>query len=195
MQGLVGILLDISERKQAEAQLEQLRDQLKNIIDSMPSSMIGVDAEGEITLWNRRAHAQLGIDEEDALGLNISELFPQLHISADRIKHAIESGKTEYESRVEHHINDEKRYVDITLFPLTDEALKGAVIRVDDTTDKVQFEEMMAQTEKMLSVGGLAAGMAHEINNPLAGILQNIQVLDHRWNRDTPHRRKVFWKS
>jgi signal transduction histidine kinase len=51
----------------------------------------------------------------------------------------------------------------------------GAVIRVDDVTERVRIEEMMVQSEKMLSVGGLAAGMAHEINNPLGVILQASQ--------------------
>jgi len=49
-----------------------------------------------------------------------------------------------------------------------------------DITERVRIEEMMIQAEKMLSVGGLAAGMAHEINNPLAGIMQNIQVVRNR---------------
>ena len=58
--------------------------------------------------------------------------------------------------------------------------MEGAVIRLDDVTEQVRLEEMMIQSEKMLSVGGLAAGMAHEINNPLAGILQNTAVLENR---------------
>lgn len=47
-----------------------------------------------------------------------------------------------------------------------------AVIRVDDVTERVRIGEMMAQSEKMLSVAGLAACMAHEINNPLGGMMQ-----------------------
>lgn len=52
--------------------------------------------------------------------------------------------------------------------------------------EKKRLEEMMVQSEKMVSIGGLAAGMAHEINNPLAGILQNIQVIQNRLKENLP---------
>ncbi|MBF0201668.1 MAG: hypothetical protein HQK66_10215, partial [Desulfamplus sp.] len=59
-------------------------------------------------------------------------------------------------------------------------------------TEKVKLEEVMIQAEKMLSVGGLAAGTAHEINNPLAGILQNIQVIENRMTmKDMPANMKA----
>ena len=58
--------------------------------------------------------------------------------------------------------------------------LKERSFRIDDVTHKVRMEEMMIQSEKMLSVGGLAAGMAHEINNPLAGMLQTADVMAKR---------------
>ena len=54
------------------------------------------------------------------------------------------------------------------------------VIRLDDVTEQVRLEEMMIQSEKMLSVGGLAAGAAHEINNPLAGMMQTASVMRNR---------------
>ena len=65
------------------------------------------------------------------------------------------------------------------------------MIRVDDVTERVRLEEMMIQSEKMLSVGGLAAGMAHEINNPLAGIMQNAAVLENRLFGDLPANEKA----
>ncbi|WDP83985.1 MAG: PAS domain S-box protein [Desulfobacter sp.] len=68
----------------------------------------------------------------------------------------------------------------------TNGELKGARVVVHDLTRRKKIEEMMVQSEKMMSVGGLAAGMAHEINNPLAGILQNAQVIENRLIRDLP---------
>jgi len=67
----------------------------------------------------------------------------------------------------------------------------GTVAVMEDVTERVRIQEMMVQTEKMLSVGGLAAGMAHEINNPLASILQALQVVIRRLDPDMPANVKV----
>ena len=77
------------------------------------------------------------------------------------------------------------------VYPLIANSAKGAVIRVDDVTARVRIESMMVQTEKMLSVGGLAAGMAHEINNPLGAILQGSQNILRRIGPDLPQNRSV----
>jgi len=63
---------------------------------------------------------------------------------------------------------------------------RGVVIRIDDITQRLSLEEMMVQSEKMLSVGGLAAGMAHEINNPLGAILHNVQNIRRRLSPELP---------
>ncbi|MBI4806446.1 MAG: PAS domain S-box protein [Desulfovibrio sp.] len=72
--------------------------------------------------------------------------------------------------------------------PLRSEGGTGskAVAVIEDITERTRIQEMMVQTEKMLSVGGLAAGMAHEINNPLASILQAVQVLNRRMDPALP---------
>jgi len=83
------------------------------------------------------------------------------------------------------------RYEDITVYPLAGLGMTGAVIRIDDVTEKVKLEEMMIQSEKMLSVGGLAAGMAHEINNPLGVILQASQNVLRRVSPDLPANARI----
>ncbi len=60
-----------------------------------------------------------------------------------------------------------------------------------DVTERVKMEKMLVQSEKMLSVGGLAAGMAHELNNPLGGMIQNAQVIYNRFTKDLPANRKA----
>ncbi len=84
------------------------------------------------------------------------------------------------ERNVYSHNGGEERYEDITIYPLSDVGVEGVVVRVDDVTQRVRLEEMIVQSEKMMSVGSLAAGMAHEINNPLGAIIQGAQNLDRR---------------
>jgi PAS domain S-box-containing protein len=175
-----GLLLDITERKQAENELRKLRNYLANIIDSMPSVLVGVDGEGLVTQWNRHAQITTGMDAGSALGKPLESVYPLLSRKMARVKETILTGKVHKEQKVPRHDQRELRYEDVIIYPLITNGVEGAVIRVDDVTERVRLEEMMVQSEKMLSVGGLAAGMAHEINNPLAGLLQSAMVLENR---------------
>jgi signal transduction histidine kinase len=69
--------------------------------------------------------------------------------------------------------------------------MEGAVILLEDVTEQVRIEERMIQSEKMMTVGGLAAGMAHEINNPLGVILQGIQNIERRLRLNLPKNQDV----
>ncbi|WP_169738224.1 sensor histidine kinase [Maridesulfovibrio frigidus] len=81
-------------------------------------------------------------------------------------------------------------YIDVLFYVQVvignEKLLKKVLITCVDITEKKKLEEAIVQTEKMISVGGLAAGMAHEVNNPLAGILQGAQNLHRRFSPDLP---------
>ena len=177
---LIGFGNDITDRKRNENQLRQLRNYLKNVIDSMPSVLVGVDADGKVTQWNLEAERMAGLPTDQAQGRLLVDVFPQLATEMEKVREAIRDGQSKRDEKVTHLDDGETRFSDVTIYPLVSNGVEGAVIRVDDVTDRVRIEELMIQSEKMLSVGGLAAGMAHEINNPLAGILQNIQVVQDR---------------
>ncbi len=170
----------ITERKEAVRELQRLRNYLANIIDSMPSVLIGVDPDGRVTQWNSQAQRSTGIAPTDAIGQPLATTYPRLATEMGRIREAMRNRRTISEAKQRSHAHGETRYEDITVFPLVANGIEGAVIRVDDVTEQVRLEEMMVQSEKMLSVGGLAAGMAHEINNPLAGMMQTASVVANR---------------
>jgi len=181
-----GLKQEIKERKKAQKEISTLKNDLSSIINSMPSFLVSVSPEGKILQWNREAEKRTGTSAEEALGKGLSELIPEL---AEEEK-LILSRKSSENYRIRNH-----RYLDsqgnevfeeITLYPLQEKNREGAVIRIDNVTQRVRIEEMMIQSEKMLSLGGLAAGMAHEINNPLAGMMQTSEVMKRRLSEDLP---------
>lgn len=189
---LIGSTRDVTGRIRAQTELSHIQTYLQSVIDSMPSIIIGVNPDFEVTLYNRAASVISGVAGEAAQGRPLFEVMPLLVPLQDRIRQVIESGAPLEGERFTHTDNDGEQIIyDLMVYPHKLENLEGAVIRVDDITTRIQFEEMMVQTEKMMSIGGLAAGMAHEINNPLGGILQACQNIGRRTSVDLPKNREV----
>ncbi|MCP4688108.1 MAG: PAS domain S-box protein, partial [Desulfobacterales bacterium] len=175
---------DISKRKRAEEEMSRLRGLLANIVDSMPSVLVGVDHEGAVTQWNREAEKAAGISADQARGRPLAEVFPRLAGEMKLVRESIQDHEIREITKAPQEVDGETKFFNVTVYPLIGAGEEGAVIRVDDVTERVRIEEMMFHSEKMLTVGGLASGMAHEINNPLAVILQNVQVMRNRMKPD-----------
>ncbi len=186
--------IEIAEHSKVQKELLKLRNHQKNILDSMPSLLVGVDGHGHINQWNAGAVKATGYSFEEVSGRSLVEVFPALAAEMDRARKVIRTGRTDERLRIPRKINGETHYENVTVYPLISDGLEGAVIRLDDVTERVRIEEMMIQTEKMMSVGGLAAGMAHEINNPLGGILQGAQNIERRLSPDLKKNAKIAEK-
>jgi len=154
-------------------ELNREKDFINDIINSMPSSIIGIDREGIINRWNRNAENTYGFSSSEAEGRPLSDILPYL---SEEIKNIKESQI----ERIQKVVDGTQIYESLTLFPLTGTDSEGAVLRIDNVTEQVRLQETMVQSEKILSIGGLAAGMAHELNNPLAGIMQTAGVMSKR---------------
>ncbi len=184
--GLHGILTDVSALQSAEQDAILTRLYLQNVVDLMPTILIGTDSNGAVNLWNKHTTKVTKIAPQAALGQLLSTILPALAPEQEQVRTALKESKTLSSSRVLRNISDEERYWDIRIYPLSPQDSDRAIIYIDDVTDQIQMERMMIQSEKMMSIGGLAAGMAHEINNPLGAILQSTQVISRRLCSDAP---------
>ncbi len=179
------LLLYISERDQKEVALSRARDYIDGIINAMPSVLVGVDAEGRVTQWNRGAEALTGISGKEAVGRSVIQLFKGLGGDMIRVLEAVPTPTPLRKNKIPVP-GEEPLFYDITLYPLSVDGENGGVIRMDDVTERVRMEEMLIQSEKMHSVGLLAAGVAHEINNPTTGVINLSQILMNDTDRGSP---------
>jgi PAS domain S-box-containing protein len=185
--GAVITFEDISIRKKAEDETIKAQLYLQSIINAMPSVLIGIDIAGRVTQWNNEATKVTGFEPEEAYGKPLEEVCPMLIDKMPKISQAVGYQNIQkYESVYCLPQDGIGRYTDIIIYPLALESYIGAVVRIDDVTERVLMEDRLVQSEKMTSVVGLVEGMAHEINNPLGGIVQGIQNVVRRLSPELP---------
>lgn len=172
----------IKTLKIRDEELQTARAYLNSVIDSMPSILIGINKDGAITSMNNMAEESARVDRKNAIGKPLAKIFQQYEKYVAEIIKTIEDRKSISKLKIDDTISERTRLVDLTAYPLISDGLEGAVIRIDDVTSRVRMEKIMIQTEKMMSIGGMAAGMAHEINNPLGIIAQGAQNILQKVN-------------
>jgi len=182
---------EIAHHQATEILLRETQDYLHSMINSMPSVLIGITYEGKITHWNTAAELVTGYSSKQALDRFIDEIYPELPMTLEAIQKTIDHDTPAIRENIKTGQGSEAQYSDLSVYPLIAAQSIGAVIRIDDTTERVRLETMMIQNEKMMSLGELAAGMAHEINNPLSTILHGVQNIKRRTSPEVVANQKV----
>src|SRR6267143_952145 len=165
-------------------ELETQRNFAARIIDSMPVGLYVIDRAYRIRAWNRKREAGTqGVSREDALGRDVFEVLDRqprelLKREFDRVFQTGEIQTVEMDSQA----TGEARHYRITKIPMrTDgEDISHVITIGEDVTAWRQAQQRLAQSEKLAAVGQLAAGVMHEINNPLATILACSEALSLR---------------
>ncbi len=171
--------LQASNRQLALSE-QQIRDSqalLESTIDSMPSIIIGVNAQLQVTQWNRRAEQQTGRNREQVHLRPLAEVYPKMSAYIDELTHDLDRNTTNTISTSAQDRGGRTQHLEITIYPHMSHGLRGAVLRIDDTTDRIELEQQLRQSHKMDAIGHLAGGMAHDFNNMLGGILGAAEVL------------------
>ncbi len=192
----MGFVTDITERKRAEEGLTRQAEELmrlsdetlvretfiRNVVESIRDGIVVLDREGRITDWNRAMEERYGVPAGEVRGLPIWVVFPTLKAEGfEKVLPRILQENTEVALEGFEYETRDRRLVTVNIkgSPLRTPVgeVIGAVLTLEDVTERVQLERIAHQSEKMTALGTLAAGIAHEINNPIGIIASRVELM------------------
>jgi len=163
-----------------QRQLDHARLQLASIVESSDDAIVSKDLNGIILSWNRAAERLFGYTEQEIVGRSVLTLIPEdLHSEEPVILSKLKAGE-----RIEHfettrlRKNGQRFEASLTISPIRDASgnVVGASKILRDISSRKQLERSLVQAEKIAATGRMAATIAHEINNPLEGLLNLIYL-------------------
>jgi PAS domain S-box-containing protein len=179
-QTLVGFVLDITERQQAE---QKIREQAA-LLDITTDAILVRDLGSQIRFWNKAAEHVYGWEVQEAIGKNANELLYRQEALAqlqDIYNSLAECGSWQGEL---HQVTKQGKDITVASRWTLVRDLEGqpqSILTVNtDITDKKQLEAQFLRAQRMESIGTLASGIAHDLNNALAPILISVQLLEQK---------------
>lgn len=199
VEGVLVHAVEVTARVEARMLIEQHHEQLKTahmasqrlaaIVESSDDAIVSKDLNGIVNSWNQRAEQMFGYTAEEMIGRSILTLIPpELHAEEERILATLRAG-----GRIEHFETErvtksgQRIEVSLSISPVRDQTgrIIGASKIARDITQRKRAERALVTTEKLASVGRLAATVAHEINNPLESITNLVYLARESARQDS----------
>jgi two-component system NtrC family sensor kinase len=179
--GYVAVALDNAQLynslEQKALEIARLKDFSENIVESLNVGVLAVDLGGIVESWNTRMEQLFNVTRHEAVGHQLRALLPEELANEIAARRDEEQITGIYKQRLHHQ--GKILTLNVSITPLVSKSGDriGRLLLFDDVTQRERMEEQMSQTEKLTSLGLLAAGVAHEVNTPLAVISNYIQML------------------
>jgi PAS domain S-box-containing protein len=173
-------------------ELQQLTEYNVNILESIDSGILVLDLNGHVARWNRSLELLTGRRREEVLGRALDDVFPAAFL--DALRGSLVLGRPG-EDEISHiyklrlpTADGRNLMVNVSMAPFQVGSGErcGTILILDDVTARIRLEEQLQHSEKMASIGLLAAGVAHEVNTPLTGISSYTQMLREQVGASDP---------
>jgi len=171
--GILGVLRDVTERRRAEADLRANKELIDRILASTPNAVLVLDKDLRIVLANRTSREAFEIRVAELEGKQISDFIPATDLS-EAISRAFASGKPQRNLEFRHKAASGERILFGSIIPMQEEE---ALLVFGDVTEERDSQERLYLTDRLASVGEMASGIAHELNNPLTSVVGLSQLL------------------
>jgi len=196
--GFRGIIRDLTERKQAEKEIERRQRYLESVLHNAPDAIVALDASHRIREWNPGAEQIFGYTRGEVVGKDLDDLIAPINVQdeARSITQKVLSGETVLPRETVRYRKDGTEVnVIISASPIIiDEELQGIVAMYTGITERKRAEEerksleaQLQYAQRMEAIGTLAAGIAHNFNNLLMGIQGNTSLMLLKTDPDHPH--------